>query len=178
MPVNVTGLDIAPAAGDKFYVLNDIAEAREIASQRHMQGRLASLGTGAPEHVTLENLFERLGTRGSANAEHHSAGRRARLDRSDAERVRQAGTSGSEDQSAAGHGRRHQRGRRAPGRRLGRGDHRLQRGAGRKSPHAGRAPRRADSPLRHHLPGDRRFEESPGRHAQAGEARSRAGPGT
>jgi translation initiation factor IF-2 len=61
-PVNVTGLDIAPNAGDKFYVLHDIAEAREIASQRHAQGRLAALGTGAPEHVTLENLFQRLGT--------------------------------------------------------------------------------------------------------------------
>jgi translation initiation factor IF-2 len=62
MPVNVTGLDIAPAAGDKFYVLSDIAEAREIAAQRHLQGRLASLGTGGPTHVTLENLFQRLGT--------------------------------------------------------------------------------------------------------------------
>lgn len=62
MPVNVTGLDVAPAAGDKFYVLEDIAEAREIASQRHTQGRLATLGTGAPVHITLENLFQRLVT--------------------------------------------------------------------------------------------------------------------
>jgi translation initiation factor IF-2 len=60
-PVNVTGLDIAPAAGDKFYVLSDIAAARDIAAQQHLQGRLATLGT-APVHVTLENLFQRLGT--------------------------------------------------------------------------------------------------------------------
>ena len=34
MPVNVTGLDIAPEAGDAFYVLDDISTAREIAEQR------------------------------------------------------------------------------------------------------------------------------------------------
>jgi translation initiation factor IF-2 len=60
MPVNVTGLDIAPAAGDKFYVLEDIGESRDIALQRHTQTRLAALGTSAPEHVTLENLFDRI----------------------------------------------------------------------------------------------------------------------
>jgi translation initiation factor IF-2 len=62
MPVNVTGLDVAPQAGDKFYVLGDIAQTREIARQRHLQTRLTTLGTAAPEHVTLENLFDRLGT--------------------------------------------------------------------------------------------------------------------
>jgi translation initiation factor IF-2 len=62
-PINVTGLDVAPAAGDKFYVLDDIGQAREIAQQRHDQTRLATLGTGAPAHVTLENLFERLETK-------------------------------------------------------------------------------------------------------------------
>jgi translation initiation factor IF-2 len=60
-PVNVTGLDVTPAAGDKFYVLDDIAEVRDIALQRHNQTRIATLGTTAPGHVTLENLFERLG---------------------------------------------------------------------------------------------------------------------
>ncbi len=62
-PVNVTGLDVAPAAGDKFYVLDDIGQARDIAQQRHEMNRLAALGTGAPAHVTLENLFERLETK-------------------------------------------------------------------------------------------------------------------
>ncbi|MGE0757635.1 MAG: translation initiation factor IF-2 [Pirellulaceae bacterium] len=41
-PVRVSGLDTAPNAGDKFYVLDDIAQAREIAQQRgkrtHEQG--------------------------------------------------------------------------------------------------------------------------------------------
>ncbi len=60
MPVNVTGLDVAPAAGEHFYVLPDIATARHIAEQREGQSRRAALG-GGPVHVTLENLFDRLG---------------------------------------------------------------------------------------------------------------------
>lgn len=59
-PVNVTGLDIAPAAGDKFYAVDDIGQARELAQQRHEQTRMETLGTQAPVHVTLENLFDRL----------------------------------------------------------------------------------------------------------------------
>jgi translation initiation factor IF-2 len=65
MPVNVTGLDVPPAAGDKFYVLDDIAESRAIAMDRYNQTRQAALGS-APVHVTLENLFDRLGTRQAA----------------------------------------------------------------------------------------------------------------
>jgi translation initiation factor IF-2 len=61
-PVNVTGLDQAPGAGDKFYVLDDISHVREIAQKRHDQTRLTTLGTSGPVHVTLENLFDRLGT--------------------------------------------------------------------------------------------------------------------
>jgi translation initiation factor IF-2 len=64
-PVNVTGLDVAPGAGDKFYVLDDIAEARYIAQQRLNQTRQAALGAG-PVHVTLENLFDRLGSQQAA----------------------------------------------------------------------------------------------------------------
>jgi translation initiation factor IF-2 len=60
MPVDVTGLDVAPGAGERFYVLSDIATARQIAEKRYGRSRLAALGT-APEHVTLENLFDRLG---------------------------------------------------------------------------------------------------------------------
>ncbi len=60
MPVDVTGLDVAPAAGERFFVLSDIATARQIAEKRYGRSRLAALGT-APEHVTLENLFDRLG---------------------------------------------------------------------------------------------------------------------
>jgi translation initiation factor IF-2 len=60
MPVNVWGMDIAPAAGEHFYVLDDIARAREIADLRAEQERAADLGGRGDHHVTLENLFERL----------------------------------------------------------------------------------------------------------------------
>ncbi len=59
-PVNLTGLNLAPGAGDHFYVLDDIAQAREIAETRQAQSRAASL-SGARKHVTLEGLFEQLG---------------------------------------------------------------------------------------------------------------------
>lgn len=60
IPVNITGLDIAPSAGSRFYVLDDIARAREIAEARATQEREASLGSSGYQHVTLENLFDRL----------------------------------------------------------------------------------------------------------------------
>jgi translation initiation factor IF-2 len=60
MPVNVWGLNIAPGAGEHFYVLDDIGLAREIAEARSQRERAATLGRGGPEHVTLENLFDRL----------------------------------------------------------------------------------------------------------------------
>ena len=59
VPVNVTGFDTAPGAGEHFYVLDDIADAREIAEAREHAERTASLG-GEIQHVTLENLFDRL----------------------------------------------------------------------------------------------------------------------
>ncbi len=58
-PVNVTGFDLAPAAGEHFYVLDDIADARTIAETRAKQERSTILGVGV-QHVTLENLFDRL----------------------------------------------------------------------------------------------------------------------
>ena len=60
MPVNMTGLNVAPGAGDAFHVLEDIAQARQIAQQRAEASRQRQL-SGARTHVTLENLFERLG---------------------------------------------------------------------------------------------------------------------
>jgi translation initiation factor IF-2 len=60
MPVNITGLDVAPAAGQRFYALDDIAKARGIAAKREEATRRAALGS-QPVHVTLENLFDRLG---------------------------------------------------------------------------------------------------------------------
>ncbi|MBI2827394.1 MAG: translation initiation factor IF-2 [Planctomycetia bacterium] len=60
MPVNVTGLNVAPGAGDRFVVLDKIDQARDIAEKRASATRVIALG-GAPTHVTLETLFERLG---------------------------------------------------------------------------------------------------------------------
>ncbi len=59
MPTNITGLDLAPGAGDRFYVLEDIARARQIAEDRQALGRQRDL-VGSRTHVTLENLFDRL----------------------------------------------------------------------------------------------------------------------
>ncbi len=39
-PVNVTGLNVAPGAGDRFYVLDDISKARDLAD--------AAAGAGPP----------------------------------------------------------------------------------------------------------------------------------
>ncbi|MBA3483963.1 MAG: translation initiation factor IF-2 [Pirellulales bacterium] len=60
MPVNVWGLDMAPAAGEHFYVLDDVGLARDIAEARAKQARSETLNRGDDHHVTLENLFERL----------------------------------------------------------------------------------------------------------------------
>ncbi len=60
IPVNITGLDSAPSAGSRFYVLDDIAQAREIASHRSANERRTALGESGYQHVTLESLFDRL----------------------------------------------------------------------------------------------------------------------
>ena len=42
-PVNITGLDVAPDAGDVFHILSCISDAREIASQREDRFRATNL---------------------------------------------------------------------------------------------------------------------------------------
>lgn len=59
-PVNITGLHVAPNAGDRFYVLSDVTQARELADKRAQQNRQEELSETQP-HVTLETLFDRLG---------------------------------------------------------------------------------------------------------------------
>ncbi|MHB8903250.1 MAG: translation initiation factor IF-2, partial [Thermoguttaceae bacterium] len=59
-PVNLTGLDSPPGAGDRFQVLSSIAEARHVAEERAAHRRQEELSDTLP-HVTLENLFDRLG---------------------------------------------------------------------------------------------------------------------
>ncbi len=53
-PVNLTGLDTAPAAGERFYVLDDIVQAREIAESRENQSRQQSLSTSTTKISFVE----------------------------------------------------------------------------------------------------------------------------
>jgi translation initiation factor IF-2 len=59
-PVNLTGLDIAPNAGDAFYVIEDIAAARELAEQRASATRERSLTGGGTKRISLEEFQRRL----------------------------------------------------------------------------------------------------------------------
>lgn len=86
-PVRIAGLDVAPNAGDKFYVLDDIGQAREIAEQRakrtHEEGlsgqtvrvsfqrfqELLSAGKlGQADEVATLNLIVRADVQGSIEA--------------------------------------------------------------------------------------------------------------
>ncbi len=60
IPVNVTGLDIAPGAGDRFHVLEDIAQAREIAASREFETRTRSLSGRGTMRVSFEEFQARL----------------------------------------------------------------------------------------------------------------------
>lgn len=60
VPVNLTGLNRAPSAGEGLYVIDDIAAAREIADTRAHEERTEFLGSTGFQAATLENLFDRL----------------------------------------------------------------------------------------------------------------------
>ncbi len=55
MPVNITGLDVAPGAGDRFYVLDNIGQARELAETRSDKSRAQSLSGTSPK-VSFETF--------------------------------------------------------------------------------------------------------------------------
>ena len=59
VPVNITGLDFAPAAGDRFYVLADIIEARALAESRSDISRAQSLSGTSPK-VSFETFQDLL----------------------------------------------------------------------------------------------------------------------
>lgn len=55
-PIKVSGLDVVPGAGDHFFAMADIDEAREAAESRRQRGRAESLaGRGLPR--TLEDIL-------------------------------------------------------------------------------------------------------------------------
>jgi len=58
MPASLLGLSGAPQAGDKFHVMNDEREAREIAAKRLQLQR--EQGIRAHKHITLDEIGRRL----------------------------------------------------------------------------------------------------------------------
>ena len=58
MPVEISGLNCVPQAGDKFYCLSDINRAKNAAEEKKTSDRMAALGTRSK--VTMENLFSSL----------------------------------------------------------------------------------------------------------------------
>ncbi len=58
-PINITGLDKAPEAGERFYVLDDIGQARQIAASREVIVRSQSLSGTSPK-VSFETFQELL----------------------------------------------------------------------------------------------------------------------
>jgi translation initiation factor IF-2 len=57
-PVELSGLDSVPTAGEKFQVVSDISHAREIAATRRLRTRGVALGER--QTITLENLFTKM----------------------------------------------------------------------------------------------------------------------
>jgi translation initiation factor IF-2 len=58
MPVSVLGINGAPSAGDKFYVMADEREAKSIAAKREQLHREQGLRT--TKHITLDEIGRRL----------------------------------------------------------------------------------------------------------------------
>jgi translation initiation factor IF-2 len=58
MPVSILGMDGAPYAGDKFYVLEDERESRSIANRRQQLQR--EQGVRAQKHITIEEIGRRI----------------------------------------------------------------------------------------------------------------------
>ena len=57
-PVEISGLDIVPAAGETFAVVDDISHAREVAEARRLRAR--DLAHADRQSVTLENLYSKM----------------------------------------------------------------------------------------------------------------------
>jgi len=62
MPVNVIGMNACPEASDKFYVLESMKKAREVAKEREDRKRQERVSAGPSPlgTITLDNLFESL----------------------------------------------------------------------------------------------------------------------
>ncbi|TFG48680.1 MAG: translation initiation factor IF-2 [Candidatus Brocadiia bacterium] len=58
MPVEVTGLSAVPQAGDRFYIMDDINQAKDAAEQNQVRNRENALTKRT--QVTLDNLFNQI----------------------------------------------------------------------------------------------------------------------
>jgi len=59
MPVAITGLDEVPEAGDRFFVVSDLDEARTVAEERRSEDRAKTL-SGSTTPKTLEEMIGQL----------------------------------------------------------------------------------------------------------------------
>ena len=59
-PVKVSGLDLVPWAGDKFYVMGDQEEARGVAESRRQRGREQQLASKSEKPRTLEDILSQV----------------------------------------------------------------------------------------------------------------------
>ena len=59
-PVAVTGLDAVPEAGDKFYSISDIDEARAVAEHRRSENRTKTLAAASSAPRSLEELIGKI----------------------------------------------------------------------------------------------------------------------
>jgi translation initiation factor IF-2 len=57
-PVEISGLDVVPSAGENFGVIDDISSAREVAETRRVRAR--DLAHADRQAVTLENLYSKM----------------------------------------------------------------------------------------------------------------------
>ncbi len=60
MPVAVTGLDEVPEAGDRFYIVSDIDEARDVATTRRSEDRAKTLTAAVSTPRSLEELLGKI----------------------------------------------------------------------------------------------------------------------
>jgi translation initiation factor IF-2 len=58
-PVEVSGLDEVPSAGDRFYVVEDLAGAKQVAEDRRRRQRVEAL-TAPPPAASLDSIFQRI----------------------------------------------------------------------------------------------------------------------
>ena len=58
MPIEITGLNNVPQAGDRFYVLEDINQAKNAAEENQVRSRENALAKRT--QITLENLFSQI----------------------------------------------------------------------------------------------------------------------